>query len=94
MSKEKWKELPIGAIISEAGSADSFKTGDWRSEKPILNIDKCVHCMLCWAFCPDSSIIIEDGKMKGFDYDHCKGCGICAAECPTKAIEMEKETAE
>ncbi len=94
MKKENWKELPIGAIISEGGTAHSFKTGDWRSYKPILDEGKCVHCMLCWAFCPDSSIIIKDGKMVGFDYDHCKGCGICAVECPVKAIEMVKEKDE
>jgi len=47
--------------------------------------------MICWIYCPDSSILVEDGKMIGFDYKHCKGCGICAAECPTKAIEMRDE---
>ncbi|RKZ23527.1 ferredoxin [bacterium] len=89
--KEGWKELPIGAIIKEAGSSIKFETGDWRTRKPVLNKEKCINCLFCWVFCPDSSIIVENGEMKGFLYSHCKGCGICAEECPVKAIEMVKE---
>jgi pyruvate ferredoxin oxidoreductase delta subunit len=40
--------------------------------------------MICWVYCPDSAVIVKDGKVQGFDYDHCKGCGICAHECPVK----------
>lgn len=85
-------ELPIGDIL-EAGSAKKFKTGDWRTEKPVFDAKKCIHCMLCWISCPDSSIIVKDGKVTGINYDHCKGCGICAKECPVKvqAIVMEQE---
>jgi len=46
---------------------------------------------MCWLYCPDSSVIVSDEKMKEFDYDHCKGCGICAKVCPVKCIKMEKE---
>lgn len=86
------KELPIGDIL-EAGSAKKFKTGDWRTEKPVFNAQKCIHCMLCWISCPDSAIMVKDGKVTGINYDHCKGCGICAKECPAKvqAIVMEQE---
>ena len=90
--KEKagWKNLPEGDVL-EAGTAKEFKTGDWRTEKPVWDIAKCKQCMLCWVSCPDSSILVSDGKMTGIDYDHCKGCGICAKECPFKAIVMEIE---
>lgn len=86
------KELPIGDIL-EAGTAKSFKTGDWRTERPIWNSQKCIHCMVCWISCPDSAIEVKDGKVTGINLDHCKGCGICAKECPAKvqAITMEKE---
>lgn len=92
--KPGWKSLPDGDVL-EAGTADKFKTGDWRSEKPIWVRENCIQCMICWVACPDASIIVEDGKMTGIDYDHCKGCGICVHECPTKpekrALKMEKE---
>ncbi|NMB16185.1 MAG: 4Fe-4S binding protein, partial [Firmicutes bacterium] len=55
--------------------------------------ERCIHCLLCWVFCPDMAVIVEDGRVVGFDYKHCKGCGICAKECPSKvhAIDMVPE---
>jgi pyruvate ferredoxin oxidoreductase delta subunit len=86
-------QLPQGDIL-ECGTAESFETGSWRSEKPVWNKDTCINCMFCWMACPDSSIVVKEAKMTGIDYVHCKGCGICAVECPVKpvkAIIMEKE---
>ena len=90
--KPGWKDLPQGDVLA-AGSADAFKTGGWRSERPVWRKEKCINCMICWISCPDSSIVVKDGKVAGIDYEHCKGCGICAAECPpkVKAIVMEQE---
>lgn len=87
-----WKELPEGDIL-KAGTAEEFETGDWRSERPVWNKEKCIHCLQCWIHCPDSSILLSDGKVVGIDYKHCKGCGICAKICPTKpkSIEMVPE---
>lgn len=85
-----WKELPHGDVL-EAGTAKKFKTGDWRTEKPIINLEKCKQCMLCWISCPDTSIEVKDGKVVGVNLDHCKGCGICEKECKFGAITMEKE---
>jgi pyruvate ferredoxin oxidoreductase delta subunit len=87
-----WKDLPIG-LVTEAGSSEEFETGDWRSEKPIWDEKKCTHCLICWIYCPDSAIMVKDGKVQGIDYRYCKGCGICAEECPPKikAITMVRE---
>jgi pyruvate ferredoxin oxidoreductase delta subunit len=50
--------------------------------------------MLCYFYCPDASIIVENGKAVGIDLLHCKGCGICAKECPASAIAMKSEEKE
>jgi pyruvate ferredoxin oxidoreductase delta subunit len=95
MAKNKsWTEIPIGGVIEKAGNADEYETGSWRTYKPILDSAKCNHCLICWVFCPDTSINVKDEKMTGFDYKHCKGCGICAAECPKKAITMVLDVEE
>ena len=90
--KKGWHDLPIGAIITEPGSARKFKTGDWRSQRPVWYAKNCTTCLICFIYCPDNSIKIgDDSKMTGIDLDYCKGCGICAHECPKKAIQMEIE---
>ena len=86
-----WKEIPIGGMILDAGNASQYNTGSWRTFRPEKNKTKCIICLQCWIFCPDSSIKVKDEKMVGFDYDHCKGCGICASICPVKCIDMVKE---
>lgn len=69
----------------------SVSVADWRIEKPLLNLDECIHCQFCWIYCPDMSIISRDKKMVSVDYDHCKGCGICVEVCPTNALLMFPE---
>ena len=92
---KKWNELIPGAVILEAGNSARFKTGSWRAQRPVWNKDNCTHCLFCWLYCPDMSIVVKDGKMVDINYDYCKGCGICALECPgkkgKKAIEMVEE---
>lgn len=93
MSLKSWKEIPPGGIISEPGSSEQYLTGAWRSFRPVWHSERCIQCYRCYMYCPDSSIIIKDGKVAGINYDYCKGCGICAHECPktANAIVMEPE---
>ena len=99
MKEEKlgWKEIPIGGVIEEAGNSINYKTGGWRTFRPVIDSEKCIGCMLCYLYCPDSSILLEKDEKFGFkavgiDLDHCKGCGICASVCPVKIIKMRRET--
>ena len=92
MALKSWKEIPIGGVITDVGNSIEYKTGDWRSYRPIWDEKKCNNCKVCWVYCPDGSIVIKNGLMTGIDLDHCKGCGICAYECPQKALKMMEET--
>ncbi len=84
----------LGATIVEAGNSVYNETVGWRSMVPEIDVAKCDGCMLCYFYCPDASIIVEDNKATGIDLEHCKGCGICARECPTKAIVMKIDVKE
>lgn len=86
MSLKRASELTPGGVITEAGNAASYNTGDWRTFVPEFIEENCIHCMFCWIWCPDSAIEIDSSgdkpQMVGIIFDHCKGCGICAYECP------------
>ena len=83
-----WREIPIAGVPFKRST--DFKTGDWRTFKPIIDHEKCILCMRCWIYCPDMSIEYN-GERVDVNYDFCKGCGICAHECPVNAIEMVLE---
>ena len=86
-----WKDLEIGTIITEPGNARQYKTGDWRSQRPVHDFGRCIKCGLCMIYCPEGCIIQnKDGYFEA-DLFYCKGCGICYRECPTFAIKMEQE---
>ena len=90
-SKSTIDELTPGGDIYDAGNAREFKTGDWRSTKPIYLSEKCKQCGLCFPVCPDDAIPVnKEQKREDFDYDACKGCGVCAEVCPFNAIEMKE----
>jgi len=90
---KSWAEVPRAEHILEAGNTDVYETGTWTTFEPVLDEEKCIHCLQCWVFCPDSAVIVEDDQVVGFNLFHCKGCGICAEICPDKynAITMVKK---
>lgn len=81
----------MGGMVFDAGSSVEYETGMWRSSRPIIDLERCTHCMFCWVYCPDGAIQVENSKVVGIDLKHCKGCGICAEECPKKVITMVDE---
>lgn len=86
-----WKDLEIGFIVTKPGNASQYQTGDWRSQKPIFNTDRCIKCGICCLFCPDGCIEQNDDGYFEANLFYCKGCGICARECWTEAITMVEE---
>ena len=86
-----WKDLEVGSIVTEPGSASKYRTGDWRSQRPTYKFEKCIKCGLCWIFCPEGCISQNAEGCFEADMYYCKGCGICAKECPTGVITMVEE---
>ncbi len=85
------KKYKVTTSISYPTQGAMGKTGSWRVFKPVFDKKKCVKCLRCWIFCPESSIKRKKDGTINIDYEYCKGCGICATECNVKAISMERE---
>jgi len=92
MEEYRWYDLNVGCVIDEPGNAREYKTGDWRSQRPIHLNERCRKCYLCWLFCPDAAVYMREDGFFDVNLDYCKGCGICSKECPFGAIEMKEET--
>lgn len=82
--------------MSRPTPGEAGATGDWRSNRPVLDAAKCsavktgkLTCQQCWAYCPDACI--SQGMPPTIDLTYCKGCGICSEVCPSDAIEMSPE---
>lgn len=85
-----YQDLPLTPITSV--NSESNQTGFWKTYKPVLDESKCIKCNICWKFCPDVAIKMDEDEFPQFDLTHCKGCGICANECPKDAITMVMES--
>lgn len=90
-SEMTWKDLEIGCIVCNPGSARQYESGTWRSQRPTYDFKRCIKCGVCTLYCPEGCI--KQNKEGNFEADmfYCKGCGICARECPTRVIKMEAE---
>ena len=86
-----WKDLEVGLVATEPGSARQYKTGAWRSQRPTYEFSKCIKCGLCSIFCPEGCISQNEQGCFEADMYYCKGCGICSKECPTRVITMVEE---
>jgi len=82
------KDLPATTISSL--STEANETGEWRYRKPLIDLEKCNQCGVCWMYCPDTAVRPK-GESFTILYKYCKGCGICAEECPKGAILLVSE---
>lgn len=59
------------------------------SKSVTRNIDRCVHCGSCLAFCSANALAIDTGTMEVvFDPEKCSGCELCVKACPTRAMAI------
>ena len=89
--KLTWKDIEVGAIATEPGSACQYETGDWRSRRPNYSNRDCIKCGICQIYCPEGCVKQDQEGFFEPDMYYCKGCGICAKECPKKTITMTEE---
>jgi len=92
-AQPKWTELAVGMAVVVPGSARENKTGDWRSQRPVWDLSKCIKCGMCEIFCPEGCIQPGPDSYPKVDYFFCKGCGICSRECWTSCISTVDEEA-
>jgi pyruvate ferredoxin oxidoreductase gamma subunit len=77
--------------IYAIGNSPERKTGNWRQFRPVLDVEKCTRCWICFVRCPEAAIALDANDYPVVDYDECKGCLLCVHECPTHAFTAEKE---
>jgi len=83
------EELSEAPVATEP--TDKIKTASWRTFRPVIRLDACTKCYVCWKFCPDVAITFDEQGWPVVLLDYCKGCAICAEECKPRAIDMVKE---
>jgi 2-oxoacid:acceptor oxidoreductase delta subunit (pyruvate/2-ketoisovalerate family) len=77
-----------GGVVVPSEAAQP-RTGAWRTGlRPEVDLARCVNCLLCWLYCPDSAVLLDNTTFTGIDLDYCKGCELCAEVCPVGAIAM------
>jgi len=83
--------LKVRAPVSLPRVGVGGETGFWRTERPVVDNEKCVRCFLCEIYCPVNVVRVDRERGVSIDYEYCKGCGICADVCPHDAITMVRE---
>ncbi|MBI4371415.1 MAG: hypothetical protein HY552_03860 [Elusimicrobia bacterium] len=82
--------MPVQLVGDQPTSEN--RTGDWRSQRPVIDAARCTGCLICWKYCPEACVTRTD-KVPVILMDYCKGCAICAAECPRDCVAMQPEEA-
>jgi len=69
----------------------SRRTGNWRVFRPVIVLERCTRCWICFVYCPEGAIALDADDTPRIDYEVCKGCLVCLEECPTHAIAKVAE---
>jgi len=70
------------------------KTGNWRLFRPVIDLERCTKCWICFVRCPEGAIELDAEENPHVDYEVCKGCLICVEECPIHVISRVREVRE
>ena len=89
----KHLEVPLGAVLpAPVKEQPGMITGNWRTERPVIDHEKCTTCLNCFIYCPDSSWHLDEkSEQMVWNADYCKGCLICVNECPVNCLEPVNE---
>lgn len=85
------KGIPFMKADGNSAQRNTGSTGSWRTFKPLIKLDKCIKCDICWISCPDVAISLDKNGYPKINYDVCKGCLICTQVCPVKTIGKERD---
>jgi L-aspartate semialdehyde sulfurtransferase ferredoxin len=90
-----------GVIVLElTGTKENFDSGirflkekglkvESLSKSVSQNLDRCVHCGACTAFCPTGALYFDRENWKViFDPERCNGCELCVTACAARAMEI------
>lgn len=90
-----------GVIVLElTGTKENFDSGirflkekglkvESLSKSVSQNLDRCVHCGACTAFCPTGALFFDRENWKvTFDPERCNGCELCVTACSARAMEI------
>ena len=83
-----WKDVPIGGVVDTPASAREYPTGKWRTNRPILDEEKCINCGACARVCPALSIEKTDTHHIISKKD-CLTCMKCEVVCKPNAISYK-----
>lgn len=63
-----------------------------KTEKPVVDLEKCIACGICENACPVEGKAVHSGNEKKaeYDYDKCIRCYCCQEMCPVGAITKER----
>jgi len=75
-------------VIFATGNMALRKTGNWRTYRPVIHLDDCNGCAICYARCPEGDIRMDADDKPVIDYDHCKGCLIGQPSVPSTPLKL------
>ena len=77
--------FPKGSLFDKIPAFISGFAKNKLIPKPVVNVDKCTGCKICFDNCYSKAIIMESGYPV-FNYKKCIRCYCCHELCPESAI--------